>query len=122
MRIGTVGHGTQPTRKLPAIKEQSLSDAMAFFVLQGRVEPTLKAYKLGGCHILLAAPHGDFGWHLSISHRHRYPTWDEIAKARYSLIPDDVTMIMVLPPEGEYVSISQNCFHLWEEGKLRSTL
>jgi hypothetical protein len=53
-------------------------------------------------------------WHLSISEPSRYPTWDEIADARYQLIPDDVTMAMLLPPPDEYVNVHNNCFHLWQ--------
>lgn len=52
------------------------------------------------------------GWHLSISHPRRYPTWDEIKAARYDLVPRDVTMAMLLPPPDEFVNIHQNCFHL----------
>jgi len=53
-------------------------------------------------------------WHLSISCPDRYPTWDEIKFARYKLIPDDITMAMLLPPKGDYVNIHPNCFHLWQ--------
>jgi hypothetical protein len=53
-------------------------------------------------------------WHLSIAHRTRYPTWDEIADVRYELVPDDVTMAMLLPPRGEYVNAHERCFHLWQ--------
>jgi hypothetical protein len=53
-------------------------------------------------------------WHLSISHRHRYPSWDEIADARYALVPDRVTMAMLLPPRDEYVNAHPFCFHLWQ--------
>lgn len=53
-------------------------------------------------------------WHISIAHPDRYPTWDEIADVRYKLIPDDVTMAMLLPPPGEYVNLHEHCFHLWE--------
>lgn len=52
------------------------------------------------------------GWHMSISHPYRYPTWEEIKAARYDLIPDDVTMAMLLPPERQFVNLHQNCFHL----------
>lgn len=62
------------------------------------------------------------GWHLSISHRtnemrprpKRYPTWDEIADARYRFCPDDVTMAMLLPPREEYVNLHETTFHLHE--------
>lgn len=54
------------------------------------------------------------GWHLSISHPMRYPTWDEIVDARYALVPNDVTMAMLLPPKEQYVNLHENCFHLHE--------
>jgi hypothetical protein len=53
-------------------------------------------------------------WHLSISHPSRYPTWDEIKQARYKLIPNEVTMAMILPPAEQFVSLHPNCFHLHE--------
>jgi hypothetical protein len=80
-----------------------------------------------GCHVIVAqepagqAPAGIWVpvealtlWHLSISHPHRYPTWDEIADARYELVPDDVTMALLLPPPVEYVNEHDTCFHLWQ--------
>jgi hypothetical protein len=61
------------------------------------------------------------GWHLSISHRTvgarrapRYPSWDELADARYSLLPSDRDFVMHLPPPGEYVAVHDTCFHLHE--------
>jgi len=54
------------------------------------------------------------GWHLSISHPTRYPTWDDIKAARYDLLPDECTMAMLLPPSGEYINVHPNCFHLHE--------
>jgi hypothetical protein len=53
-------------------------------------------------------------WHLSISHPHRYPTWNEIFDARYRLIPDEAMMAMILPPKASYVNIHESCFHLHE--------
>jgi hypothetical protein len=60
------------------------------------------------------------GWHLSISHRTnevkprpaRYPTWDEIADARYQFVPNEVTMAMLLPPREQYVNLHDTTFHL----------
>lgn len=60
------------------------------------------------------------GWHLSISFADdcgrpsRYPTWDEIAHARYELLPDDIDFVMHLPPPGEYVALHPTTFHLHE--------
>lgn len=69
----------------------------------------------------------EFGkWHLSISHRlriigpggyaipGRYPTWDEIAHARYALLPDELTFGILLPPKAEYVNLHSTTFHLHE--------
>lgn len=66
------------------------------------------------------------GWHLSISHRHsvvgpdgkhppgRYPTWDEIRDARYLLLPDEITVGILLPPRAEYVNVHPTTFHLYQ--------
>ncbi len=53
-------------------------------------------------------------WHLSISTSSRYPTWDEIKKARYDLIPHDIWMVQVLPPPEHFVNHHPNTFHLWQ--------
>ena len=53
-------------------------------------------------------------WHLSISHKYRYPTFDEIRDARYKYIPDEITMAMIYPPKAEYVNVCSTYFHLWE--------
>lgn len=83
--------------------------------------PGSKAYRRGECSIIVGRNlHGkqeSFGalrWHLSISCRNRYPTWDEIRDARYEFVPDDCTMVMVLPPKADYVNVHPNCFHLHE--------
>lgn len=61
------------------------------------------------------------GWHLSVSHTAhnprrppRYPTWDELADARYALLPDDIDVVMHLPPATEYVAVHDTTFHLHE--------
>jgi len=51
--------------------------------------------------------------HLSISHRDRYPTWDEIHQARDQYLLPNETYAMFFPPAHEYVNISKNCFHLY---------
>jgi hypothetical protein len=69
--------------------------------------------KFAPAHIWLP-PDNLLLWHLSIAHEHRYPTWDEIADVRYELVPDSVTMALLLPPSGEYVNAHPFCFHLWQ--------
>ena len=70
------------------------------------------------------------GWHLSISHAKRgpkgqvmpgrYPSWDEIAHARYELLPDDLDFVMHLPPPGEYVALHDTTFHLHQHPEVNN--
>jgi hypothetical protein len=73
-----------------------------------------KTYRSGGLVVIVTVDGPDKRWHLSISHRGRYPTWDEIKQARYDLIPNHVTMAQLLPPKEEYVNLHPNTFHLHE--------
>lgn len=118
--IGYVGFGQKPQTKTPEIKEAPMHPLLIQAMEQGALEPNTKHYTMGQCRILVSPPHEDFGWHLSISHPTRYPSWDEVAKARYALLPTDLDFVMVLPKPEEYVSIHENCFQVWEEGKKRS--
>lgn len=67
---------------------------------------------LDGCTVIVTIDAGSY--HMSIAHTKRYPTWDEIKKARYMYCPSNITMAMMLPPLEEYVNVHKNCFHLWE--------
>ena len=71
-----------------------------------------RVFKKGENKILVSIDDGL--WHLSISHKDRYPTWDEIKSAREEHLPMDKTFAMYFPPSEEYVNLHQNCFHLWE--------
>lgn len=75
-----------------------------------------KAYTKGPCRVLVSQErHGEkMRWHLSISCADRYPGWEEIKDARYSLLPLGLTFAQILPPPSEYTNIHRNCFHLWE--------
>jgi hypothetical protein len=70
----------------------------------------LRRYTLGPCSVLVTREHGR--WHLSISHPARYPTWDEVAEARYRVLPKSLHFAMMLPPEGEYVNLNPNVFQV----------
>src|SRR5262245_36702420 len=78
---------------------------------QNAVIQQLDFWALGSCKIIRQRT-DRYGWHLSISHPTRYPTWDEIAEARYQLMPDEITAGILLPPSDEYVNLHQNCFHV----------
>lgn len=69
-----------------------------------------RVFQAGGLRLIVSLE--PIGWHMSISHPRRYPTWDEIADARYRFIPDHVTMAMLLPPRSEYVNLHETCMHL----------
>lgn len=118
--IGAVrtAHGTRlgklTEQKVPSVmnnlagKHRAYLSASGCSVICAR-EPALRAPQ----NIWL--PPGELEiWHLSIAHPDRYPTWDEIADARYHLILDEVTMALLLPPPGEYVNEHPHCFHLWQ--------
>ena len=84
-----------------------------------------KAYLTGSnCSVLVATeptgPKNELRWHMSIAHRKRLPTWWEVRDARYELIPNEITMVMILPPQEEYVNAHEHCFHLFqlEEGEI----
>jgi hypothetical protein len=98
--------------KLPPIQE--ITNTARFQRIAYALNPGSRGYQLGQCSIFVTPPYKDEGWHLSISHPNRYPTWDEVAKARYELVPDEVHMVMHLPKMDEYVNIHESCFHLHE--------
>ena len=75
---------------------------------------TFRRRASGGTLTVMAGTEPD-GFHLSISHPHRYPTWDEICAARDRFTPRDKTFVQLLPPREQWVNVHQNCFHLWEQ-------
>jgi hypothetical protein len=80
--------------------------------LLNAVNSYVRKYALGECSVLVTREHGK--WHLSIAHPGRYPTWDEVAEARYRLLPGSITAAMLLPPMAEYVNLHERCLHLYE--------
>ena len=83
-----------------------------------------KAYRTShNCTIIVSSNEGG-RWHLSIAHPLRDPNWNEIKDARYRFVPNDIHMIMALPPKQYYVNTHPHSFHLWElqEMKLRSII
>jgi hypothetical protein len=64
-------------------------------------------YKVGGADAIQTDK-----THFSISCPERDPTWEEIAAARYALLPKLKDCAMVLPPEDQYVNVHEHCFHV----------
>ena len=52
--------------------------------------------------------------HISLSHKKRLPTWDEVKIVREKLCDNTKFYVMVLPPSKYYVNLHEYCFHLWE--------
>jgi hypothetical protein len=51
--------------------------------------------------------------HLSMSHRRRMPTYDDLAYLKKHWAGDDRKCIMVFPPKSEHVNIHPYCLHLF---------
>lgn len=74
----------------------------------------MKAFQRGPIRAIISQNGPERLWHISISCEHRYPSWEELKKTRYDLLPDEITVAMYLPPKAEYVNVHSNCFH-WME-------
>ena len=109
-----IGKGHQGLAKLPASIE--ITKTARFERMAHLLEPGSRGFQLGRCTVFISPPFEGEGWHMSISHPDRYPTWDEVAKAWYELIPDAETRTgaMILPPKEEYVNLHSFCFYLHE--------
>lgn len=67
-------------------------------------------------------PHGEWVWHLSLSHRTntvppkpgRLPSYAELKEARYTLMPDELQMAQMFPPRAEFVNRHPTTLHLYE--------
>jgi hypothetical protein len=76
-----------------------------------------------GALAAIVTQHPEYGYQMSVSfmdHRgrlSRYPRWDEIADARYTLLPDHLDMCMRLPPPDQYVALHATTFQLVEHNR-----
>jgi hypothetical protein len=55
--------------------------------------------------------------HISFSREDKHPSWEEMKKALRFLPWFDSSrpILMVLPPEKDYVNIHEHCFHWWQQ-------
>ena len=65
------------------------------------------------CSVLVSS-NEEGKWHLSIAHADRDPTWEEIKHARYHFVPNEIHMVMALPPKEFYLNFHPHAFHLWQ--------
>jgi len=116
-RAMVVGQGHQGNSNLPVIREPH-DPTLVTLITRGALQPGTRQFKMGRVLILISPPveSAGMGWHMSISHPERYPTWDEVAKAWYELIPDADNRegSMLLPKREDYISIHNFCFQVHE--------
>ncbi len=56
------------------------------------------------------------GWeHVSVSLRHRCPTWEEMCFAKKLFWGEDETVVQYHPKKSEYVNCHPFCLHLWKQ-------
>lgn len=54
------------------------------------------------------------GWeHVSVSLRHRTPTWDEMCFVKSQFWDDEECVMQLHPRKSEYVNWHPYCLHLW---------
>lgn len=116
----TIGKGHGGNSNLPSLREVTQAADARQKALLALMEPGTRVFRMGPCLIFLSPPARRFrnpsGWHLSISRKDRYPSWDEVTKAWYTLVPNagERYGAMLLPPETEYVNIHNFCFQIYE--------
>lgn len=71
-----------------------------------------EAYHLGPLFVLKGFEEGR--WHGSVSTPDRLPTWEEMKEVRRRLLPPDVFLCVLVPPEKYWMNIHNYCLHLWE--------
>jgi len=64
--------------------------------------------------IISGSQEGGKAWlHVSLSRKHKMPSYDDIALVKKVFIGDDKKAIMVLPERKYHVNIHNYCLHLW---------
>jgi hypothetical protein len=77
------------------------------FVIQG---PTGATLRIISCD---AGPETE-GWeHVSVSVKHRIPSWQEMCFIKDLFWEEEECVIQFHPPKSEYVNCHPNCLHLW---------
>ena len=54
------------------------------------------------------------GWdHVSVSIKHRVPTWEEMEYIKRMFWEKETTVLQFHPPVSKYINKCENCLHLW---------
>jgi hypothetical protein len=60
------------------------------------------------------------GWdHVSVSLRHRIPTWQEMNWIKNLFFEDEDCVVQFHPPKSEYINVGKNVLHLWRPWKCK---
>lgn len=79
--------------------------------------PGAEQYHMGECTIFLTTEKMENETpilHLRISCTCRYPSWDEIVRARFQLLPERMNVAIFMPAKKEAMDLKNNCFDLWQ--------
>jgi len=77
------------------------------------LDKNVRAFKIGPCRVLLAhSPQADH--YLAISHKNRYPTWEEVLQIRDLFFSGPITMGALARPPGERIGTPAHTLELWE--------
>jgi hypothetical protein len=99
------------------------ADLVRDFAAMGASVETYRRRVGDGALSVIVTRHPEHGYQMSISfmdHRQklsRYPRWDEIADARYTLLPEELDMCMRLPPSDQYVALHDTTFQLVQHNR-----
>lgn len=64
--------------------------------------------------VLPAGVQRDGRWHISVAHRMRLPSWEELSIAHVRLCPQDTDFIMAFPRREIWMNMHEFVLHLWE--------
>ena len=67
----------------------------------------------GGLHVIAAREEGI--WHISVSTRYRYPTWDEMRDVAWALQPARSFKVVIPSRDAPYTNWHNYCLHMWED-------
>lgn len=63
--------------------------------------------------IFVIAASGE-GWeHVSVSLRHRTPTWREMCYVKSMFFDDEDCVMQLHPPKSKHINFHPHCLHLW---------
>jgi hypothetical protein len=95
----------------------------AFYVPQkeGSIEGCFQI-EYGNKKLVVISGCGEEWDHVSVSLRHRCPTWDEMNWIRDLFFEKEETVIQIHPPHSQYINHGKYVLHLWRPWGLEMRL